>query len=105
MPKMRSRHKPVRLPLDSPKMRAAVDELERRKVDFIRPTPHQLMIDDINFYPNKGTIVVDNNHTLPQRGLEALLKLIESRNIIPAKNELYIELIDPKDLDQNKNLH
>lgn len=80
-------------------MRAAIDELERRNVDFIRPTQHQLKIDDINFYPDTGTIVVDNGRALLQRGLEELLKLIESRNLIPKNNDLYIELIDPKNLN------
>jgi len=105
MPKIRSRHNPLRLPLDSPKMRAAIDALERRNLDLIRPTSHQLKIDDINFYPDKGTIVADNSRALPQRGLKALLKLIDSRNDIPSANELYLELEDSNDGNSKQNLH
>jgi hypothetical protein len=76
VPKIRSRTAPLRRAGDSLEMRAAVDQLQSQGVRFIRPTPFQLKIGDINFYPDTGTILLDGGKALEERGLPALLQII-----------------------------
>ena len=79
MPKLRSRTAPLVRENDRREMREAIAQLQAREVHFIRPTQYQLKIDDINFYPETGRIQIDGSKALKERGLSALLQIVESR--------------------------
>lgn len=58
------------------------DMLEAMGVRYWRPTPHQLKIGKINYYPTSGSIHIDG-HSKPQpkRGLDALQTLLLDRRM------------------------
>jgi len=76
MPK-RTSSLPLINPNDAPEMKQAIDMLEKLGVAFRRPTRWQLKVGRISFYPQKGTIFIDDDtQALPEGGLEALRRLL-----------------------------
>lgn len=68
---------PQPLPSDDSKMRRAIEALNEAGIRFTRPTKYQLKVDDLNFYPTKGTIFRDGDDAaLNERGLEAFMALL-----------------------------
>jgi hypothetical protein len=103
MPKMKSRTAPLRRAGDSMEMRAAVDQLQSQGVGFIRPTPFQLKIGDINFYPDKGTIYLDDRgKALKERGLPVLLEILARLRERNQATDLVLEF--RADLDEEEKL-
>jgi hypothetical protein len=71
----------LRRPTDNAEMRAAINWLEKQGHFVRRPTPWQLKVGCINFYPHTGTIFCDgDSESLPHRGLAALQELLERDN-------------------------
>lgn len=65
---------------DSERFDAANDMLEAMKVFYKRTSADQLKIRDINFYPNTGTIKIDDERkSRREKGLEELKRLLEER--------------------------
>jgi hypothetical protein len=71
----------LRRPADTEEMTAAINWLEKQGHFARRPTPWQLKVGRINFYPHTGTIFCDgDSEPLPHRGLAAFQKLLERDN-------------------------
>lgn len=80
MAKQRSRIAPIRRDDDSPAMCEAISWLERNKWSFYRPTHVQLKIDDVSYYPDRGTIMIDGyGSPSSESGLPALQALLDRR--------------------------
>lgn len=60
---------------DSLEMRDAVFALVRLGLRVRRPSPYQLKIGKLNFYPGKGTIYPDNRVTMIERGLDHFIRI------------------------------
>lgn len=61
----------------STEMRNATDALLLRGIDFHQPSPNQLKIGPLNFYPRTGTIYRDGDRrSLPARGLRAFMQIV-----------------------------
>lgn len=91
--------KPSRYQRDSDKMRQAIDWLETQGYSFSRPTEWQLKIGEINFYPDKGTIIRDRGRLPhPDRGLAALQKLLPRPTISLVTDDMDI-VLRPADLE------
>ncbi len=57
--------------------------LLRHGIPHQRTSPHHLKIDDINFYPGKGTITIDNHGARqPGSGIGALEQLLRQRGLL-----------------------
>ena len=68
---------PIDLSRCAPQVRHAMRVLRDRGVAFQLKTVHQLKVDDLNFYPARGTIFRDGDvAALEQNGLDALISLI-----------------------------
>jgi hypothetical protein len=72
---------------DHPAIAEAIATLERAGADTRRPAnnSYQLKVSpDLNYYPAKGTIYRDGAPSpLPDRGLEALIRLLHEEGLIP----------------------
>jgi hypothetical protein len=67
-------------PDDSPAMKAAIKRLKREGIHFERVSPHQLKVEEFNYYPGKGTIFVDQELKARQeKGLGAFIALVRAR--------------------------
>lgn len=55
---------------------AAIEQVGHR---VHRPSPYQLKIGGINFWPNTGKITIDPDRKYPERGLPAVLELIRAQ--------------------------
>jgi hypothetical protein len=63
---------------DPQPMKDAIDTLNEMGVTFQRPTIHQLKIDDLSFYPGRGTIFRDGSPgAMTEKGLDALVFIIK----------------------------
>lgn len=89
-------------------MRRAIEALTEAGIRFTRPTKYQLKVDDLNFYPTKGTIFRDGDDAvLKERDLEAFMTLLSK----PIHEPLFISMTrivdDENDRDQptSINLH
>ncbi|WP_300974465.1 hypothetical protein [Sphingomonas sp. LHG3406-1] len=74
-------------PGDSPQMTAALDRLMVEGADARRPVgnDHQIKVTwDINYYPDKGTILPDRGSKLAVFGLDALIKYLRETGRLPA---------------------
>ena len=59
------------------KMQDAIIALSKKGIGFDRPSLHQLKIDDLSFWPGKGTIFRDGaDAPEEERGVDALIKLL-----------------------------
>lgn len=78
---------------DHPNMIAAINRLQREQIDARRPvnSNHQLkFINGTSFYPNKGTIFVDEEPgARAERGLDALISLMRGSD---GPDDLRVEL-------------
>lgn len=63
---------------DSIHMREAIDKLETLCVTLHRPSAYQLKMGCLNYFPDTGTLHFDAKPALPDRGLEACIKLIRA---------------------------
>lgn len=63
---------------DAPHVRKEIQTLLDRGYPVVRHSVHQLKIGSISYYPGKGTIMEDPHYVRSEKGLEALLDLIES---------------------------
>jgi hypothetical protein len=77
--KKTSRTRPVETKTDTPAMTEAIRSIQSWGYRPVRPTAHQLKIGDTSFYPEKGTIVVDGKKQEPEKGLPALLALLNKK--------------------------
>lgn len=67
---------------DPPAMREAIMTLKEQGYDVRRPNVHQLKVTpDLSYYPNNGKILVDGQSVRPERGLEALLRLLRDQGL------------------------
>lgn len=58
-------------------MADAIAALQAIGIDFDTPSPFQLKVGDLNFYPNRGTICRDGDRArLKAKGLKAFLDLV-----------------------------
>lgn len=71
------RSMPLDQPNDRPAMKQAVAWFRTKKLKVARHTLHQLKYGLINFYPERGTISVDQLGTLTKKGLEVVQALLE----------------------------
>ena len=74
---------------DRPAMTQAIDALLKLGVEAKRPynNNHQLKIDPfLSYYPGTGSIMFDSEPPLPERGLEALIRLIRSNTPSPGSS-------------------
>lgn len=63
---------------DSDNFRAAIHAIVDQFYDVTRPTEHQLKIGAVNFYPNRGTIMIDGHlKKHPKKGLDALFAVLK----------------------------
>lgn len=76
--KKASTRNPISSADDSLAMTEAIEHLRASGYPLFRPTPHQLKIRDVSYYPNKGTIVVDGKTQEAEKGLAALQRILES---------------------------
>ena len=61
----------------APPVRQAIQALRERGVTFDLKTVHQLKVDDLSFYPGRGTIFRDGDSgAIAEHGLEAFLTLV-----------------------------
>jgi hypothetical protein len=74
---------------DGREMKFAIKTLVELDVCITRPSPYQLKIGDINYYPSTGRITLDPAIVHDGRGLDALLDLLEER-----QNRVGLELSD-----------
>ena len=75
-------------------MAATVRRLKTERIDYEVMTPHQIKVDDINFYPGRGTIYRDGDRrALPESGLENFIALARAYQQ-EESNILYLELPD-----------
>lgn len=76
---------------DHPAMPHAIATLESAGADARRPpnNPYQLKVSpDLIYFPGKGTIYRDGAPAaLPDRGLDALIKLLKDEGVIPTLDE------------------
>lgn len=70
------KHIPLDQPDDHPVMRETVAWCRANKIYLRRPTRFQLKVGSINFWPEKGTIYVDELGTLSQKGLPIFKALL-----------------------------
>lgn len=56
----------------------AIEELRKHGLIFVQKSPYHFKLDDINFYPGKGTVTLDPGVRIG-RGVEAILDLMERR--------------------------
>jgi hypothetical protein len=72
------------LPEDSPLLREQIEELERLAYSVQRCTRHHVKIGPVNFYPSRGKITIDPDSRHPEKGFEALLRLLDGmkKNVI-----------------------
>jgi hypothetical protein len=75
------------LPTDTAEWRRQIEVLQKHGYNNMRRcNEHHIKIGEINYYPNTGTITTDPAHRHSQKGLEALLEVLEriteSMNII-----------------------
>ena len=64
------------LPADPPEWRHEILELLKRGHRVTRPSPHQVKIGPINYYPSTGTITTDPRNRRLGKGFAALLRLL-----------------------------
>jgi hypothetical protein len=76
---------------DGREMKFAIKKLAELEVCIIRPSPYQLKIGDINYYPSTGRITLDPTIVHDGRGLDALLDLLEER-----QNQVGLDLSDAR---------
>jgi hypothetical protein len=63
-------------PTDPPRWRHEIGELLKRGYRVRRPSPHQVKIGPINYYPSTGTITTDPGNRRLGKGFEALLLVL-----------------------------
>lgn len=68
---------PLKQPSDRFEMTKAIEWCQSKNIPIRRQTTFQLKIGPINFFPNKGTVHVDEIGTLTERGLEVFQALLE----------------------------
>ncbi|WP_024513512.1 hypothetical protein [Bradyrhizobium sp. ARR65] len=81
---MPSRSKPHELdkvfwPDDSPQIQKELAQLKQLQPHMTRKTKWHVKIDDVNYYPHRGTITIDPDIRNGDRGFEALLELLKKR--------------------------
>jgi hypothetical protein len=81
MAKQRSQIAPIHRDNDSPAMCETISWLEQTRWSFYRPTNVQLKIDDdVSYYPDRGTIMIDGySSRCSESGLAALQDLLNRR--------------------------
>lgn len=62
---------------DSAAIRRQIKLLLDRGHRVVRHSEHQWKIGEISYYPGKGTIMVDPTKRHPEKGIEALLDLLD----------------------------
>jgi len=75
-------------PGDSPETLRAIDRFTVEGLDARRPAgnDHQIKVTaDINYYPDKGTILPDKSSKLQIRGLDALIDFLRETGRLPAR--------------------
>ena len=77
MPKHISRALPTLSDGDTEAMKEAYAWLQRKKIQFIRPSMYQLKIGELNYYPDRGTIQIDGMRANQERGFGAFKAIIE----------------------------
>ena len=61
----------------SPTVKTTIRRLQKEKIGFDVKTPYQIKVDDLNFYPGRGTIFRDGDtKALREIGLDAFVALI-----------------------------
>jgi hypothetical protein len=80
-------------PVD-PAMTEALRWALKRGLRVNRPTPFQIKIDDVSYYPGKGTIFVDGEtRRRRETGLDALERLLIKKRLIRDPREPTMEVI------------
>jgi hypothetical protein len=77
-------------------MAEALAWLRTRGLRVKQPTPFQIKVADVSYYPERGTIFVDGEkRRRPETGLAALEKLLINRRLIRKPRERSIDEIGP----------
>ena len=76
---MKKPKKPLYYDDDPLVTRAAIKALLSRRYHLRRPSRFHLKIDDVNYFPTKGTITLDPFMLHSETGLNALIELLEKR--------------------------
>lgn len=74
-----SRNQPLQRDDDGPEMKLAVRTIKSWGYTPLRPNQYQLKIGDLSYYPSNGTILRDGGNKLPEKGLQALRSILDSR--------------------------
>ena len=72
---------PFRRANDTDAMREAINKLEAYK-GLRRTSQYQLKINEVNFYPDTGTVQIDQLPKQREKGICEFLRLLESRNLL-----------------------
>ena len=66
-------------PDDPPRLKKELAQLKQLQPSTVRKTKWHVKIDDVNYYPHRGTITIDPHTRRSDRGFEALLELLNKR--------------------------
>lgn len=66
-------------------MEEAAAALARQEIRFVQKTGFQIKVGQFNFYPNKGTIYIDGQKALAEKGLDAFIRLLRRARLAPEK--------------------
>lgn len=80
-----SKRRPAKDPFrdgDTPEIQKQISHLLDLKYRPVRKTEYHLKIQDINYYPHRGTITIDPSLRHSESGFEALLALLARKREI-----------------------
>lgn len=65
------------LPEDSPKLVTQIEKLEKLGYNVCRCSPFHVKIGPYNWFPTTGKITIDPQSRHPEKGFDALLRLLD----------------------------
>jgi hypothetical protein len=80
-----SKHRAAKAPFrdsDTPEIQEQISQLLALKYRPVRKTEYHLKIQDVNYYPHRGTITIDPSLRHSASGFEALLALLARKRKI-----------------------
>ena len=64
-------------PTDPPEWHSEIRALQKRGYKVTRPSPHQIKVGPINYYPSTGTITSDPCRRHTEKGFDGLLEVLD----------------------------
>jgi hypothetical protein len=62
---------------ETPEITRAMEWAQAKNIPLRRPSPYQLKVGRLNYWPTKGTLIFDGERAMPRRGFEAFKQLVE----------------------------